>query len=61
MHEILYIFGEAVEKGWLKDMVKVIRKDGKLFDYVLEGEEVRPHETVTVEPLQEVMAELFTY
>ena len=53
MNETLYIFEEAVEKGW--------RKDGRLFDYVLDGEEVRPHEVVTVEPLQEVMVELLTY
>ena len=46
MNETLYIFEEAVEKGWLKDTVRVVRKDGRLFDYVLDGEEVRPHEVV---------------
>ena len=61
MNETLYIFEEAVEKGWLKDTVRVVRKDGRLFDYVLDGEKVRPHEVVTVEPLQEVMVELLTY
>ena len=61
MNETLYIFEEALEKGWLKDTVRVVRKDGRIFDYVLDGEEVRPHEVVTVEPLQEVMVELLTY
>lgn len=58
MEETLYIFEEAVEKGWLKDTVTVVRKDGRLFDYVLDGEEVRPHEKVTVENLDSVMQEL---
>lgn len=61
MNETLYIFEEAVEKGWLKDTVTVVRKDGKLFDYVLDGEEVRLHEVATKEPLHAVMAELRTY
>ncbi|MFZ7177406.1 hypothetical protein [Streptococcus hyovaginalis] len=58
MEETLYIFEEAVEKGWLKDTVRVVRKDGRLFDYVLDGEEVRPHEKVTVENLDSIMQEL---
>lgn len=58
MNETLYIFEEAVEKGWLKDTVRVVRKDGRLFDYVLDGEEVRPHEKVTVENLDSIMQEL---
>lgn len=58
MNETLYIFEEALEKGWLKDTVRVVRKDGRLFDYVLDGEEVRPHEKVTVENLDSIMQEL---
>ena len=58
MNETLYIFEEAIEKGWLKDTVRVVRKDGRLFDYVLDGEEVRPHEKVTVENLDSIMQEL---
>ncbi|HFU4190435.1 TPA: hypothetical protein ACGO8C_001965 [Streptococcus suis] len=58
MNETLYIFEEAVEKGWLKDTVRVVRKDGRIFDYVLDGEEVRPHEKVTVENLDSIMQEL---
>ena len=58
MNETLYIFEEAIEKGWLKDTVRVVRKDGRLFDYVLDGEEERPHEKVTVENLDSDMQEL---
>ena len=61
MNETLYIFEDAVEKGWLKVTVSGVRKDGRLFDYVLDGEEVRPHEVVTVYIFQEVMVELLTY
>lgn len=61
MNETLYIFEEAVEKGWLKDTVRVVRKDGRIFDYVLDGEDVRPHEKVTVENLDSIMQELKSY
>ena len=51
---------QAVDNGFITgDKVNIVRKDGKLFDYVLPGEPVRPWEVVTVEPLSEVMAELF--
>lgn len=34
---------QAVDNGYITgDMVNVVRKEGKLFDYVLPGEPVRP-------------------
>lgn len=61
MSDVKYIFDEAVEKGWLQDAVTVVRKQGKLFDFVLPGEKVQPHEVVSIESLASVMAELCTY
>lgn len=61
MNEVKYIFDEAIEKGWLGDTVKVVRRNGRVFDFVLEGEKVQPHEVVSIEKLDNVMAEISTY
>lgn len=53
---------EAVDNGSIKgDKVQIVRKWGRVFDYVLPGEPVRPWEVVTVEPLAEVLAELSNF
>ena len=50
---------QAVDNGYVKwDEVSVVRKEGKIFDYVLPNEPVRPWEVVTVESLSEVLSEL---
>ncbi|HGD0368823.1 TPA: Paratox [Streptococcus agalactiae] len=49
---MLYIdeFKEAIEKGYISsDTVMVVRKNGKIFDYVLPGEPVRLWEVATEE------------
>ncbi|HIH8014578.1 TPA: Paratox [Streptococcus suis] len=39
---------QAVDDGYIKgDTVMIVRKDGKIFDYVLPGEPVRPWEVVS--------------
>lgn len=60
MSEVKYIFDEAIEKGWFGDTVKVVRRNGRVFDLVLEGEKVQPHEVVSIEKLDDVMAEIST-
>lgn len=58
---MLYIdeFKEAIEKGYISsDTVAIVRKNGKIFDYVLPHEEVRDDETVTIERVEEVLREL---
>ncbi|OTG53338.1 competence regulator inhibitor paratox [Streptococcus agalactiae] len=58
---MLYIdeFKEAIEKGYISsDTVMVVRKNGKIFDYVLPHEEVRDDEVVTVERVVDVLEEL---
>ncbi|HGA1057094.1 TPA: Paratox [Streptococcus agalactiae] len=58
---MLYIdeFKEAIDKGYiLGDTVAIVRKNGKIFDYVLPHEEVREEEAVTVESVEDVMREL---
>ncbi|HFI0175703.1 TPA: Paratox [Streptococcus suis] len=50
---------EAVDDGYIKgDTVMIVRRDGKIFDYVLPGEEVRPWEVVREEKVVDVMEEL---
>ncbi|WP_277290604.1 Paratox [Streptococcus orisratti] len=50
---------QAVDNGYVKgDEVSVVRKEGKIFDYVLPNEPVKPWEVVTVESLSEVLSEL---
>lgn len=50
---------QAVDDGYIKgDTVMIVRRDGKVFDYVLPGEEVRPWEVVSEEKVVDVMREL---
>ncbi|NQI43759.1 Paratox [Streptococcus suis] len=50
---------QAVDDGYIKsDTVMIVRRDGKVFDYVLPGEPVRPWEVVCEEKLGDVMREL---
>ncbi|HEM5313263.1 TPA: hypothetical protein U1364_001680 [Streptococcus suis] len=61
MNEVQYIFLEAKAKGLFGDTVDVVRKNGKIFDFVLAGEQVLPHEVVTNESLASVMMEIASY
>ncbi|EPT41459.1 competence regulator inhibitor paratox [Streptococcus agalactiae] len=61
---MLYIdeFKEAIEKGYISSgTVMVVRKNGKIFDYVLPHEEVRDDEVVTVERVVDVLEELYHF
>ncbi|HEN4579019.1 competence regulator inhibitor paratox [Streptococcus agalactiae] len=50
---------EAIDKGYISgNTVAIVRKNGKIFDYVLPHEEVREEEVVTVERVEDVMREL---
>ncbi|HGA2685650.1 TPA: Paratox [Streptococcus agalactiae] len=58
---MLYIdeFKEAIDKGYISgNTVAIVRKNGKIFDYVLPHEEVRDDEVVIVERVEDVMREL---
>ena len=63
MNNTLYNFIEAIALGQLYYYVtaQVVRKDGKIYDFVLDGEEVRPHEIVTVESMVDVISEISDY
>ncbi|MFC5630144.1 MULTISPECIES: competence regulator inhibitor paratox [Streptococcus] len=61
MNETLYVFLEGKAKGWFGDTVKVVRRNGKVFDFVLEGEKVQPHEVVSIEALDDVIKEISSY
>lgn len=51
---------QAVDDGYIKgDKVMIVRRDGKIFDYVLPGEVVRPWEIVTEESVAVVLDELY--
>jgi hypothetical protein len=50
---------EAIERGYIKgDSLNIVRRDGKIHDYVLSGEKVEPGEVVTKEALKYVLDEL---
>ncbi|MCC9913276.1 Paratox [Streptococcus agalactiae] len=58
---MLYIdeFKEEIDKGYISgDTVAIVRKNGKIFDYVLPHEKVRDDEVVAVESVEDVLAEL---
>lgn len=63
MNHTLYNFIEAIALGQLdyQGTAKVVRKDGKIYDFVLDGEEVRPHEIVTVESMVDIISEISDY
>lgn len=50
---------EAIERGFIKgDKISIIRRNGKIHDYVLPGEKVEPGEIVEKEDLIAVLEEL---
>lgn len=50
---------KAIERGYIKgDSLNIVRRDGKIHDYVLSGEKVEPGEVVTKEALKDVLDEL---
>ena len=50
---------EAVDNGYIiGSKVNIVRRDGKIFDYVFSGEAVRPWEDVSEEKVVDVMREL---
>ncbi|MFD3043503.1 competence regulator inhibitor paratox [Streptococcus agalactiae] len=58
---MLYIdeLQEANDSGYITDdTVAIVRKNGKIFDYVLPHEKVREEEVVTVERVVDVLEEL---
>ena len=50
---------EAIERGFIKgDKISIIRRNGKIHDYVLPGKKVEPGEIVEKEDLDVVLEEL---
>ena len=50
---------EAIERGFIKgDKIGIVRRQGKIHDYVLPGEKVEPGEVVTEMDLKTVLEEL---
>ena len=50
---------EAIERGFIKGYkISIIRRNGKIHDYVLPGEKVEPGEIVEKEDLDVVLEEL---
>ncbi|WP_392452339.1 Paratox [Streptococcus parasuis] len=50
---------QAVDNGYtIGNKINILRRSGKIFDYVLPGEVVRPWEIVNEELVEEVMREL---
>ena len=50
---------EAIERGFIKgDKIRIVRRNGKIHDYVLPGEKIEPGEIVTEEDVETVLEEL---
>lgn len=50
---------EAIERGFIKgDKISIVRRNGKIHDYVLPGEKLEPGEIVIEENLEAVLEEL---
>ena len=50
---------QAIDGGYITgDKVNIVRKEGKVFDFVLPDEPVRPWEVVTIEKVADVLEEL---
>lgn len=50
---------EAIKKGFIKgDTVNIVRRNGKIHDYVLPGEKIEPLENVREERLDNILKEL---
>ncbi|WP_455465082.1 competence regulator inhibitor paratox [Streptococcus salivarius] len=50
---------EAIERGFIKgDKIGIVRRNGKIHDYVLPGEKVEPGEVIIEEQLKHVLEEL---
>ena len=50
---------EVIERGFIKgDKISIVRRNGKIHDYVLPGEKVEPGEIVTEVDLETVLEEL---
>ncbi|HEQ0968937.1 TPA: Paratox [Streptococcus pyogenes] len=52
-------FKQAIDDGYITgDTVKIVRKNGRIFDYVLPNEEIKNGEVVAEEKAEEVLMEL---
>ena len=50
---------EAIERGFIKgDKISIVRRNGKIHDYVLDGEWVEPHEILSLEKVSDIIKEL---
>ncbi|CZB16063.1 phage protein [Streptococcus suis] len=50
---------QAIDGGYITgDKVNIVRKEGKVFDFVLLDEPVRPWEVVTSESVSDILNEL---
>lgn len=52
-------FKQAIDDGYITgDTVMIVRKNGRIFDYVLPNEEIKNGEVVAEEKAEEVLREL---
>lgn len=52
-------FKESMDKGFIKgDTAQIVWKNGKIHDYVLDCEQVEPHETLSLEKVSDIIKEL---
>ena len=48
-----------MDNGFIKaDTAQIVWKNGKIHDYILDGEQVEPHETLSLEKVSDIIKEL---
>ena len=52
-------FKEAMDNGFIKgDTVQIVWKNDKIYNYVLDAEQVEPHETLSLEKVSDIIKEV---
>lgn len=52
-------FKESMDNGFIKgDTAQIVWNNGKIHDYVLDGEQVEPHETLSIEKVSDIIKEV---
>lgn len=58
MEDLYDLFLEGLDNGWFNDQVTVVRRNGQIVDFLLEGEELSEGEVASVERVRDVFSEL---
>ncbi|HEN6178060.1 TPA: hypothetical protein U7E19_001034 [Streptococcus agalactiae] len=62
MNDTLYIFEEAISKQFFtSEVILVSRRNGKIVDYILDGEVITQNDRISYEHIDDIMKEIKNY